>query len=256
MKYQIYTLNDRGKGDLSSVQQEDIKLLVDNTNNFIPLTGTEVGRPITGDLEVFNTFQTKVLNDDEVSYNSVKLQSADVQLIINGFDLLTITSLSHNSFQLSSNNPDFKGITAETDLSEQISDLDYPQKIYTDKQHSYSTDEINTGGKWIDGKPIYRKVIPFTLTDGVAVINTSTLGLNVDTPIDKKVSLSSIDGRRVTEFIRIDVPFIKYLQATFEPDVDDIYIKYLELNLGTGTVIAFDPSASGNLTIEYTKTTD
>jgi hypothetical protein len=28
----------------------------------------------------------------------------------------------------------------------------------------YSTNEIKTGYNWIDGKPIYRKVIPFTLS--------------------------------------------------------------------------------------------
>lgn len=32
-------------------------------------------------------------------------------------------------------------------------------KDYVDNSNSYSTDEVKTGGTWIDGKPIYRKVV-------------------------------------------------------------------------------------------------
>ena len=32
-------------------------------------------------------------------------------------------------------------------------------KDYVDNSNSYSTEEVKTGGTWIDGKPIYRKVI-------------------------------------------------------------------------------------------------
>ena len=38
----------------------------------------------------------------------------------------------------------------DSPLSEQVSSL-----------QTYSTTEINTGMKWIDGKPIYRKVVDF-----------------------------------------------------------------------------------------------
>ena len=32
-------------------------------------------------------------------------------------------------------------------------------KEYVDSSNSYSTDEVKTDEKWIDGKPIYRKTI-------------------------------------------------------------------------------------------------
>ena len=28
---------------------------------------------------------------------------------------------------------------------------------------TYESEEVNTGGKWIDGKSIYRRIVPFTL---------------------------------------------------------------------------------------------
>lgn len=39
---------------------------------------------------------------------------------------------------------------------------------------SYSTEETSTGGKWIDGKTIYRIVIPFTIAAGMVVIGSVT----------------------------------------------------------------------------------
>lgn len=36
------------------------------------------------------------------------------------------------------------------------------------EERSYSTEEVNTGKKWIDGKPIYRKVVILPFTNSVA----------------------------------------------------------------------------------------
>ena len=37
-------------------------------------------------------------------------------------------------------------------------------KDYVDNSNSYSTEEVKTGGTWIDGKPIYRKVLFGSIT--------------------------------------------------------------------------------------------
>ena len=45
-------------------------------------------------------------------------------------------------------------------------------KLVTDKDMRYSTDEVNTGATWIDGKPIYRRVFKVTnksLSNGTLV---------------------------------------------------------------------------------------
>ena len=56
--------------------------------------------------------------------------------------------------------------------------------------NDYSTTEIDTGKKWIDGKPIYRKVIVLpTLVDAIEnnwTTITSVSGLNISTLIDFK----------------------------------------------------------------------
>ena len=49
---------------------------------------------------------------------------------------------------------------------------------YVNSMNTYSTDEIRIG-TWIDGKPIYRKVINSTKANIKSLINN----LNIDTPI-------------------------------------------------------------------------
>ena len=71
---------------------------------------------------------------------------------------------------------------------------------------SYSTDEQLTGGKWIDGKPIYRRVIQVLVTDsddlteiniGKVVIDQVTT--NVTKPAYlKRVDLSSFNIKQIT----------------------------------------------------------
>lgn len=46
---------------------------------------------------------------------------------------------------------------------------------------TYSTEEINTGKKWIDGKPIYSKTITYTVTGGTT---TDISSLNIETVVD------------------------------------------------------------------------
>ena len=71
----------------------------------------------------------------------------------------------------------FVYIKATSGLSENAQD----NVINTlNEQRSYSTEEVNTGKKWIDGKPIYRKVLPATLfTKGVQ------LNIQIGTNIEK-----------------------------------------------------------------------
>ena len=51
----------------------------------------------------------------------------------------------------------------------------------------YSTSEVKTADRWIDGKPIYRKVVNINGTtdgtDGSIAINQTSLGIDIDTPI-------------------------------------------------------------------------
>ena len=57
-------------------------------------------------------------------------------------------------------------------------------KGYVDNSNSYSTNEVKTGGTWIDGKPIYRKVITHTLSDKlIGLVEIQHNIQNIETPI-------------------------------------------------------------------------
>ena len=58
-------------------------------------------------------------------------------------------------------------------------------KDYVDNSNSYSTEEVKTGGTWIDGKPIYRKVISNVIT-----ASTQDIAHNIEN-IDNYVNLTS-----------------------------------------------------------------
>ena len=129
------------------------------------------------------------------------------------------------------------------DISDEDSFLN-TVKNYVDEKNSYSTDEVRTGGTWIDGKPIYRKTVdcgalPNSTTKYV-VHNITNIGYIV-----------SITGSAKDKNIYIPLPLVS--KTNKDSDIG-IFI--------TSTDIAIE--AGGNrssftesyITIEYTKTTD
>ena len=122
-------------------------------------------------------------------------------------------------------------IKATSGLSENAQDNVVAQ---LNEERSYSTSEVNTGKKWIDGKPIYRKVAVFS----------SELTVPSDTWTTTEVSSSGISTI-------INILGINDLGANFPiagtRDQGD-YIKilsYRNLDITVKTLI-----------LEYTKTTD
>ena len=122
-------------------------------------------------------------------------------------------------------------------------------KDYVDNSNSYSTEEVKTGGTWIDGKPIYRKVLTATLQTNEEVLT-----------IEISSQLKSILGIRgiLTTSQNVDFP-IPYCFVDGS-SVNQVYVYCQGLNL-----IIIPRSTSGNYfkagctiraIIEYTKTTD
>ena len=100
------------------------------------------------------------------------------------------------------------------------------------EQLKYSTEEVNTGKKWIDGKPIYRKAYNGTVANGTVVIT------NVDTLVD---SGGSFFGGRVWSVF----PYTLATGNFCSPEVQ------------SGTIILVSSfSGEGRIWFEYTKTTD
>ena len=122
-------------------------------------------------------------------------------------------------------------------------------KDYVDNSNSYSTEEVKTGGTWIDGKPIYRKVITATL-------QTDEQILTIEISPQLK-SIASIRGT-LTDSQNVDFP-IPYCFVDGS-NVNQVYMYCQGLNL-----IIIPRSTSGNyfkagcnvrVILEYTKTTD
>lgn len=117
-------------------------------------------------------------------------------------------------------------------------------KGYVDGSNSYSTDEVKTGGKWIDGKPIYRKTIscgalPNNTTKKVAH-GISNLGRVIKT---EGYSVGSADSSGSF----IPVPYVSGVPMALYIDTTDIVLQT------SGTYSNYSDSY---VTIEYTKTTD
>ena len=145
--------------------------------DYIPLTGTEEDKPVTGDIEftnnkkilwkskglIFNFLfkdafatlsnnynsRTLGLSSDLISYKDDNNESISV--------LFYSAEQDYSSIIIQNNNPTnlFRGLVGNIYYGDNYTDNTYIQKLYADKQHSYSTTEIKTGGTWIDGKPIY-----------------------------------------------------------------------------------------------------
>ena len=117
-------------------------------------------------------------------------------------------------------------------------------KDYVDNSNSYSTQEVKTGGTWIDGKPIYRKILVYK---GETTQNV---------PIDIG-SISNVedieDFKGTLKFDRGGVIHLGYINndnnKVFEANIDP-----------TGKITAISPYNNANskitITVEYTKTTD
>lgn len=115
----------------------------------------------------------------------------------------------------------------------------YPQTI---SDMDYSTSEQDTGCKWIDGKPIYKKTIdigalPNTTSKNVAH-GISALGIMLDM---RGVAF-------YTNGISLPLPFVAISQASISTNATSTDVVITTANDRT--------AASGYITLWYTKTTD
>lgn len=105
----------------------------------------------------------------------------------------------------------------------------------------YSTDEVNTHKKWIDGKDIYRKVYTGTTGTGGSWENISISNLNIDTLIDLKYNFGTLEHYTSGFYINASYNLTVRLNDT------DRNIQY---QYGTGY-----SNQDYIIIVEYTKTT-
>lgn len=113
---------------------------------------------------------------------------------------------------------------------------------------SYSTSEEATGGTWVDGKPIYKKTVRFSLTA------TDHTEANVSTGISNGETLVDIRGRLTANATgnQYPIPF-------GEPGQWQVMVRSISSGLGTVKLqcnaAAVLNNVSGEFTLYYTKTT-
>lgn len=106
----------------------------------------------------------------------------------------------------------------------------------------YSTTEKKTGATWIDGKPIYNKVITFTSIAGSYGLDVSAL--KIDTLVSNSILIQNVNGN--------------YCIGSYMNQSNDQFNYYLTTSktaiiLRSGADWSYGP---GWISIFYTKTTD
>ena len=138
---------------------------------------------------------------------------------------------------------DFDNIYEE--IREHIEAIDDGSAFVTKTEASYSTSEVNTGKTWIDGKPIYRKVVTQTVSN---FRNTIDIGLgttDVDIFINGRVLINTGSFTAINH----TATSTSYNMArwVFNKNTNKVQV-YNNLEGGiTGTIYVI---------LEYTKTTD
>lgn len=152
--------------------------------------------------------------------------------LINSNDI-TITQTGEN-IQLSTT-VDIQ--TLESNVSTNTSDIENLQN-----GNVYSTNEVDTGKIWVDGKPIYRKVVTGTLpTENYSTFITID---NLDTPISESILITMADNSKLR------LPFVQLVNNIY----CDYYITGNTYNVHF-TVNSYK-SRPFIAILEYTKTTD
>ena len=113
------------------------------------------------------------------------------------------------------------------------------------EERSYSTEEVNTGKKWIDGKPIYRKVIDCGALPNNANKDVAFTFSGIDMIINIK-AISSSSTSIIT---------IPRASSTANQCVDIYAYKPSDI-IRISTSMDYSGYTKTYITIEYTKSTD
>jgi hypothetical protein len=109
---------------------------------------------------------------------------------------------------------------------------------------SYSTEEVFTGSYWIDGKPIYRKVVNYG-----TLPNTSTKEINHN--ITNLGEITNIGGITTNGEVCFTLPYVAPANIA---NAIQLYVSNTKVGIATG--LNRTNFTTTYVTIEYTKTTD
>lgn len=100
--------------------------------DFIPLSGTEVDKPISGDLELFTNVIIKSYDLGEDTLKQINFGDNFLELSVTDTTYSASIGLYIDGIQFTNSSPGSRGLISYIDFSANITDLDYVQKIYVD----------------------------------------------------------------------------------------------------------------------------
>ena len=140
---------------------------IKKNNEFIPLTGDGYGLPLGTIIAYEGSVPDGFLACDGSAYNTTTYSALYALLGVGTTPDLTSQKMTNTDGWCIKATPAY----VEPDT---VSDMVHTMRV----QDSYSTEEVNTGKTWIDGKPIYRKVFSTTISGSLVQIDTSNLNID------------------------------------------------------------------------------
>jgi hypothetical protein len=229
------------------------------SSEYIPLTGTVSNKPVKGDIVIKNGNQaafnyTRLSSGtifcSDISNSGVFVNPRSITFLESGAGMIGDISLSgistrEDSYTIASNGLSPRGLSGAQDYTSNVKDLDYIQKKYTDRQQSYTKEEVKTGGLWIDNKPIYRKTVVFTHIPEEGIIEIENIFKDMEIIVSNQMYTQWYDMKadfagnqlRGNIFITLQKEFVQFLVK------DNPSYNYSAIDAFT-------------LTLEYTKKSD
>ena len=113
--------------------------------------------------------------------------------------------------------------------------------------NTYSTDEIDTGKKWIDGKTIYQKVVPLgNLPNSTTKIVNHNI-LNINEILSLSNTMAYFPENIPDEWVSLPAPSLSGISYVIEANYSKTYIKIITLS---------DRSLAEGISILYYTCTD
>lgn len=149
------------------------------------------------------------------------------------------------SYLITCGGTNVRGLSGASDYTYNVKDLDYIQKKYADQQHSYTKEEVKTGGLWIDNKPIYRKTAVFSQIPDEGIIRIDKIFEDMEMIVSNQMFTEWYDMK--ADFAGNQIRGEAFISLQKE---------FVQFQLKNNSNYNYSAIDSFTLTLEYTKKGD
>ncbi|REC48843.1 hypothetical protein [Chryseobacterium pennipullorum] len=226
-------------------------------SEYIPLAGTASAKPVTGDIVIKdpnnNSFtrlsKGTVFCSDHTKNGTLMGNSALTFLEQFEGPVAEITKkgiiTAEPSYLITCGGTNVRGLSGASDYTYNVKDLDYIQKKYADQQHSYTKEEVKTGGLWIDNKPIYRKTAVFSQIPDEGIIRIDKIFEDMEMIVSNQMFTEWYDMK--ADFAGNQIRGEAFISLQKE---------FVQFQLKNNSNYNYSAIDSFTLTLEYTKKGD